>query len=311
MSKPTPLQEWLARKGIDPDEARQKCAKRGEKALGGFTTLMQHDYTLPRLALAVARALGIPARDARPMGRPLDPTRWKKISDLSKPYPEDIDPEWYLRLKEKEAEKKQKQDLIQGRTWLNVMEFRRILTARGINWEDWVKEHQALYQGARSFSAVPETRKRHVQEVAELLEVDPEQLLTHIAMIADQRIAYGGYGTKPVTDGQARGDPMSLKCRIDADRIQAIMRANGVTEAEAGRRYAESNGGMERTEAGYANAFRYWLRGVRSAVHSQWATAEHFAAAIGCEPEDIAVRLTAEEVYLLNKKNRTVDYEKP
>ena len=51
----TPLEDWLASRRISIREARAICAKK--HCASAFDTLICHPYTLPKLALAVARAL--------------------------------------------------------------------------------------------------------------------------------------------------------------------------------------------------------------------------------------------------------------
>jgi hypothetical protein len=279
----TPLEDWLASRRISIREARAICAKK--HCASAFDTLICHPYTLPKLALAVARALRIPAEAAAPMGRPLDGKAWKGVAGLAPLDRINADPNWHRYLRSGESAD-------DPPCWLDVVNLRQLLGDRGINWVQWQEDNSHIFSRCRNFSLAPDTRLKHIGALAELLGVPVESLLTNIPTIAAQQLDHHVDHVLPVTDAVPADARMTNYCQIDCDAIVRIAAENGISWAEAGRRRST---GRPRTEAGFRNAFRNDLNSAQRSEISCWATARRFAAAVGCEPEDIAHRLTALE----------------
>ena len=299
----TPLEAWLKDRGMTIAEAKERCRKyemthpqRRGRCLGGLSTLMQHPFTMPNMAYDVACALRIPAKVAAPMGKPLDPERWKNIQELSKPDPIDLDTEWWKRLG-----KAANDDEPDG-VYLNVMAFRRILSERGVDWYEFEHQHETLYKACRSFAVRAGTRKEHIKELADIMGVDVHELLTDISRIQDQQMAFGTSGTQINRTGMPKSGTYKECGRADPDKIRAVMRRNGITSMEAGKRYAEITHAMERTDMGYSNSWTQRLRDMPRADFNSWTTISTIAKAIQCEPEEIAMRLSAQELADIRRK---------
>jgi hypothetical protein len=283
----TPLEAWLKANGITEKEAYAKCRKR--KCDGAYKTLMVHPFTLPLLAYNVARALHIPAQDAAPMGKPLDAAAWKRKGGLEPLDKINFDPLWYERLNHKYAD-------AETPVWLNVINMRTILGNRGINWQEWCREHRPLYQGCRSYSLNPAVRHDNIVKMAELLEVEPAVLLTNIPTIAEQQATYHPGYQKPITDGIPDSDQWTDYCLVNVPEVWR--RYNEMSREQftaVAMHYSELLGRHEKQEFRARNSLTGVLRNFEEGKKSQWHTIVRLATAFGCEPEDLAHRMTRGE----------------
>lgn len=284
----TPLEQWLDKTGISIADARAICKKKGCETY--FDTLMNHPFTLPKMAFDVSNALGIPPDKAAKLGKPIDADSWRHKSGLEVLDPINSDTKWYERLRVKEEKK-----VVRGEgTWLDVVAFRKILGDRGINYAEWVADHRDLYNRCRTFAGKTETRVKNIRDLASLLGVDPESILTNIATINDQQNAAHISFQHPVTNGMTANQRMSDWCKINVDRIYSIVEEKKLTYEDIAERMRQFL--KKETSTGkIRERFRYGLHEIAGNEYNKWVTAERYAHAIDCKPDEIAHRYTTGE----------------
>jgi hypothetical protein len=279
----TPLESWLKAHDIPVEKAAGICRRR--HCIGGFRTLMQHPFTLPKLAYEVALALGIPAKDAAKMGKYIDKADWDRHGGVERLDTINHDPKWVERIGGEEHG--------EAPIWLDIVAVRNILAGRGVDWYAWEKEHKKLYARCRSFCSQTKYRLKAIHELAALIDVPVEKILTNQARVHDrQREHFWTY-----LSTYNHEDQLSMWCKIDGDKVKKMLDEQPKTLHEQAELYCTTFPGGTQSPKKQVDTFRSAVAnlGYRYKTISSWQTAQKFAHVLGCDPEDICHRYTKGE----------------
>lgn len=282
----SPLRVWLNEHDIDLEEAAKICRKK--KCDGAYYTLLENDFTLPTMALNVARALNIPPEDAKPMGRAIDKKAWESKAGV-----EPLDKLNYCKTWYKRIESRNDSMLRPEKVYMNVVEYRRILTERGINYDVFSDEHNRLYRLCRTLSGRHDTRVNHIKDMADLLGVPSERLLTEYATIEQQERVFRTH-IEPVQDGIPPDKRMSPWGMVDCEKLDRLIETCGKRPSEIAERFAVLTSGISgRSKNAVRRSYYHALNEAHDhPFQNGWEKLERLAAAIGCKPEDFATRYT-------------------
>lgn len=283
----TPLYVWLHENSIPVDRAREIC--KAKRCYGAFKTLMNHDFTLPVMALAVAKALDIPMDRAAPMGMFINQKDWERHEGVAQLDVLNYNPRWYMALKSGSNVQMQG-----AKCYMDVLVYRTLLSDRGIDYEEFTREHSPLYHKCRSFTMVPEARVHYIGEMAKLLDVPVETLLTNIPTINDQMKARHLYPRR-ITDGKTLSERVSGWGKCNYELVMRAIRNSGMSIDEISNRFAELGNTNVSVQWKRRNTFKTAIREKCSQDHCKWPSLERIAKAIGCEPEAFARRYSEEE----------------
>ena len=279
------LRVWLEENNIGINKAAEVCRKK--KCIKAFYTLLEHDFTLPTMAITVCKALGVPPDIAKPMGRAIDQASWESKKGLEPLDPLDYDQKWYKKIGKHELPQP-----YPGRVYLDVTKYRQILSNKGINYETFTDKYLPLYRLCRTLTSRHDTRVQHIKEMASILGVDVEEILTDIPTIAEQEHASHIY-VKRVKDGIPLTQKPSAFGKVDFEKLWKLYQECPLDGREMTHRYATLLGHQGNAK-NWKNRNVFKAAVIETKAHDMngWEKIQRIEAVIGCKPEDFATRYT-------------------
>lgn len=250
----TPLRRYLRERGLSLTAGAEKCGV----SIETMQVVAGGSPTLPCLALAIGKGLGLTQEEVRPLGKPLTSQNWGR-EGIPMPKAVDRDPEWYRRLAvRREAEDRA---LEQG-YYVDVM----AVMNRLMELDRDVRSLECLPSGKNLReinSRKTETRKRYLQAIADEIGLPVEDISTMHKSSKTHLIRY----------------------QVDYGIIRQMMEQPGNGEMELADRMYTGRQDDRRC------SLRHFLRTLESGDPVQISAAARLAAGLGARLEDIGQRV--------------------